>query len=177
MKACKYKWELEIVIKTKKVHLYVSKVWWLFHQTPLESDAYKLVIIKFGTHPPQGTITLTSSEIPHLHQKNRSGLWYPYSFGSMGVSSFPNPNKSIYKIRIINSIKVKFYKVALTSTMCTSVHMSIHSVMSVNVRSMCMSWFVCMHRWNLFLAKHGFQPCVFQSTLAQSGAQTIHILL
>ena len=40
-----------------------------------------------------------------------------------------------------------------------------------------MPWFVCMHRWNLFLAKHGFQACVVQSTMAQSGAQTIHTLL
>ena len=24
---------------------------------------------------------------------NRGGLWYPHSFGSMRVSSFPNPNK------------------------------------------------------------------------------------
>ena len=27
--------------------------------------------------------------------------------------------------------------------MCTSVHMSIHRVMGVNVRSMCIPWFVC----------------------------------
>ena len=49
--------------------------------------------------------------------------------------------------------------------MCTSVHMSIHGVVCMNVRSMCMTWFVCMHRRNLFLAKHGFQTCVVQSTL------------
>ena len=48
-------------------------------------------------------------------------------------------------------IKIKFSKVALTHTMCTSVHMSIHHVMGVSVRSMRMPWFVCMHRWNLFL--------------------------
>ena len=63
------------------------------------------------------------------------------------------------------------------STMCTSVHMSIQSVMSVYVRSMCMPCMVCMHRWNLFLAKHRFQTCVVHGTLAQSGAQTINTLL
>ena len=68
MKACKHKWELEIVTKTVRVHLYVSKLRWSSHQTPLESDASKIVTFKLGTHPPQGTITLTSSESPHLHQ-------------------------------------------------------------------------------------------------------------
>ena len=52
-------------------------------------------------------------------------------------------------------------------TMCTSVHMSIHSVMTVNVRSMCMPWFVCMHRRNLFLSKHRFQTCMVQNTLVK----------
>ena len=45
MEACKHKWELEIVIKTMRVHLYVSKPRWSSHQTPLESDASKSVII------------------------------------------------------------------------------------------------------------------------------------
>ena len=30
---------------------------------------------------------------------------------------------------------------------------------------------VCMQRWNLFLSNQGFQVCMIQSTLAQSGAQ------
>ena len=73
------------------------------------------------------------------------------------------------------SIITKLSKVALTSTMCTSVHMSIHRVMGVSVRSMCMPWFVYMQRWNLFLSKHRFQPCMVHDIMAQSGAQTIHI--
>ena len=108
---------------------------------------------------------------------NRSGFWYPYSFESMGVSTFPNPNKSICKIWIINSIKAKFCKVALTSTMCTSVHMSLHSVMWVSMRSICMPCMVCMHIMSMFLAKHEFQTCMVHDTMARSGAQTINTLL
>ena len=53
MKACKHKWKLEIVTKTKRAHLYVSKPRWSSHQTPLESDASKIVTIKLGMHPPK----------------------------------------------------------------------------------------------------------------------------
>ena len=75
-------------------------------------------------------------------KQNRSGFWYLYSIGFMGVSTFPNSNKLFCKIWIINFIITKFCKAALTSTMCTSVHMSIHGVMCMNMRSMCMPWFV-----------------------------------
>ena len=64
-------------------------------------------------------------------------------------------------------IITKLSKVALTSTMSTCIHMSIHHVMGVKVRSMCMSWSVCMHRRNLFLSKYGFQTCVVHGTMAQ----------
>ena len=32
---------------------------------------------------------------------NRSEFWYPHFLGSIGVSTFPNPNKFIYKIWIM----------------------------------------------------------------------------
>ena len=60
--------------------------------------------------------------------------------------------------------------------MYTSVHSSIHGIMCVNMRSISMSWCVCIHMWSMFLAKHGFQPCVVHGTLAQSGAQIINTL-
>ena len=49
--------------------------------------------------------------------------------------------------------------------------------MHVNMMSMCMLWFVCMHMRSMFLVKHGFQSCVVHCTLAQSGAQIIYTLL
>ena len=49
--------------------------------------------------------------------------------------------------------------------MCTCIHMSIHGVIGVSMRSMCMSWFVSMHRRSMFLVKHGFQPCMVHGTL------------
>ena len=70
-----------------------------------------------------------------------------------------------------------------TSTMCTSIHMSIHRIMCVSKMSMFLakfeflSCFVFMHMRSMFLAKHGFQSCVVYGTLAQSGAQTIYTLL
>ena len=45
VKACKLNEELEIIIKTKRTHLYTSKSWWSSHQTPLESDASKIVTV------------------------------------------------------------------------------------------------------------------------------------
>ena len=105
--------------------------------------------------------TLSRQVRAHTYIKyNRGEFWYPYSIGSMWHSTFPNPNKFICKIWSMYSIISKSCKVALTSTMCTSVHMSIHSV-------------VCMNRRNLFLSKYRFQPCMVQCTMAQSGAQTI----
>ena len=69
-------------------------------------------------------------------------------------------------------IITKLSKVALTSTMCTSVYMSIHRIICVSMMSTFMPYFVCMHMRSIFLAKHGFQSCVVQDTLVQSGAQT-----
>ena len=87
---------------------------------------------------------------------NRGRFWYPYSIGSMGVSTFSIPNKFICKVWIMYSIITKFCKVALTSTMCTCVHMSIHDVMWVNMRSMCIPCIMCINMWCMFLANHGF---------------------
>ena len=113
----------------------------------------------------------------HTYIKNRSGFWYLYSFGSMGVSSFPNPNKSICKIWIINSIKVKILQrgpYIYNVYKCTHEH-TLYYVYERGKHVYVM--IVCMHRWNLFLAKHGFQMSVVHGTIAQSGAQTINTLL
>ena len=45
----------------------------------------------------------------------------------MGVSTSPNPNMFAYKIENIYSVITKSCKVALMTTVCTSVHSSIHS--------------------------------------------------
>ena len=80
---------------------------------------------------------------------------------------------------MIYPIKTKFYKMAFVITMCTFVHSSIHmcgvSVSMVYMR--CISWGMCMNIWILFLMKHKFQFRVVKCILAQSGAQTINILL
>ena len=54
MKACKLN-GLEIVFKNHEGKSLGSKPRWSSHQTPIESDASKIVTIKLGTHPPQGT--------------------------------------------------------------------------------------------------------------------------
>jgi len=71
----------------------------------------------------------------------------------------------------------KFYKMVRSSTMCTSVHTSIHRIMGVSMMSMCMPWMMCMHMWSMFLSKHRFHSLMIHGTLAQSGAQTIYTLL
>ena len=81
MKACKqYIWELEIYTKTDEATLHVSKTRWSSHQTSLESDASKKVLFKHGTHPLQGTYTLTSCESPHLHQIQEGWSLVPISY-------------------------------------------------------------------------------------------------
>jgi len=105
-------------------------------------------------------------------------FWYPYLFGSMGVSIITNPNTFICKIYRIYSIKTKSCKMSFAATMCTCVHSSIQmSVMCISMVCMwCMSWGMCMNMWNLFLAKHGIQSRVIKCTLAQSEAQTINVI-
>ena len=85
----------------------------------LEGDASNVVSIKLKRIHNQGTIPLTSCESPYLHQIKYNDFCYPYSFGSMGVSTFPNPNKLVCKIWIMYPIITKLCNVALTSTMCT----------------------------------------------------------
>ena len=94
MKACKFKWELEIDIKTDEgTSIVLQTNGGLLHQTPLESDASK----KFPLSTERihfKTPTLSRYARAHSYIKNqRGGLWYPFSFGSIGVSFFSNPNK------------------------------------------------------------------------------------
>ena len=88
MKACKHNWELEIVTKTNRAHLYVSKPRWSSHQTPLESDASSMSSL--GSERIHFKAPLLSRHVrAHTYIKyNRGGLWYPYSFGSMGLAPF-----------------------------------------------------------------------------------------
>ena len=117
----------------------------------LEGDASNVVSIKLKS------ITIKAPKLSrqvraYTYKKyNRGGFWYPHFLGSMGVSSFPNQNKLICKIKNIYSIITKACKVTLTSTICTCVHMSIHRVMCVIMMSMCMPCFVCMNMWSMFL--------------------------
>ena len=55
MKACKHEWQLEIVTKNHEGKSLGSKPRLSSHQTPLESDASKIVTIKLGKHSPRGT--------------------------------------------------------------------------------------------------------------------------
>ena len=89
MKACKLNEELEIVTKTKRTHLYISKPWWSSHQTPLESDASKSITIYLGTHSPQGTNN------SHVMQEstptsNRLGV-------DFGTHIFLGPNMLVFR--------------------------------------------------------------------------------
>ena len=106
MKACKHNKEIEIVTKTMRTNLQAPnqggpptklplKVMHL-KQSPISLERIYLKAPNFSRHVRA-----------HTYIKNRSGFWYLYSFGSMGVNTFPNQNKYICKIRIINSIKAK----------------------------------------------------------------------
>ena len=69
MEVCKYKWELEIVTKPMRATLQISKTMVVLStKLPLKVMHPNSPLLKFGTHPLQGTITLTSCESPHLHQ-------------------------------------------------------------------------------------------------------------
>ena len=63
------------------------------HQISLESDASKM--FPLSTERIHSKVRLLSRHVrAHTYIKNtRGGLWYPYLIGSMGVSTFPNPNK------------------------------------------------------------------------------------
>ena len=81
MKACNQKWELEIDTKTDEgASLGLQTNGGPLHQSPLESVASKNVSFKHGTHPLQGTYTLTLCESPHLHQKAKRWSLIPISF-------------------------------------------------------------------------------------------------
>ena len=159
-KACKYKWEFRDRYQNRWRHLSSSsnqggpptKLPWQWciqncHYLARNASTIKVPILSRHVRA-------------HTYIKwNRGGFWYPHFLGSMGVSTFPNPNKFICKICIMHPIITKLCTVALTSTMSTSVHMIIHSIMCVNMRSMCMPCMVCMYMWSMFLSKHRFQTC------------------
>ena len=114
------------------------KIWWSSHQNILDSDVSNVVFIKLKCIHHQDTKSLTSCETPYLHKKNMNDFWYPKFFGSMGVSTSPNPNIFTYKIGNIYSIIAKSCKMVFAAATCTSAYSSIHGVMCVSIRSMCM---------------------------------------
>ena len=95
-KSCKYKQELEIDTKTDEgTSLVLQTNGGPLHQAPLESDASKLYsLITERIHSK--AMPLSRDARAHTYIKNRrGGLWYPFPFGSIGVSTSPNPNKII----------------------------------------------------------------------------------
>ena len=121
----------------------------------LEGDASKVVSIKHKSFHNQGTHYSHVKREP-TPTSNKIGVNFGTHtlLGPWALAHFLTQTNLFAKFES-NSIKAKFCKVALTSTMCTSVHMSIYGVMCMNVRSMCMPWFVCMHMRSMFLVKHG----------------------
>ena len=84
----------------------------------------------------------------HTYIKHKwCGFWYPFSFGSTGVSIKWNPNIFISKIYKIYLYHNKTLLNAFAAAMCTFVHSSMHmsgvSVSMVYIR--CMSCRMCMH--------------------------------
>ena len=128
MKACKHISEIRDCYQNHEGTSLGLQTKMVLLPNSFEIDASKIVIFKLGTHPTSRHQQLSRHVRAPTYIKDRSGFWYPYSFGSKEVSSFPNLNKSICKILIMYPIITKSCKVALTSTMCTSVHTSIQGV-------------------------------------------------
>ena len=164
MKACKQKQGVRDSYLTMWTNLYISKT-----MVVLPSNFPWKWCIQKCHHLARNTSTIKAPILSHLMRDhtyikwNRDRFCYPHFLGSMGVTTFPKPNIFICKIWNIYSIITKFCKVALATTMYTSVHISIQGVMCVNMRSMCMPWKMCMHMWSMFLPKHGFHLVQFMA--------------
>ena len=92
--------ELDIVTKTNRANLQVSKIMVVLPPNFLEGDASNVVSIKLKRIHHQGTKTLTSNESPRLHQIQQEWILVPILYWVHGVSTFPNPNKFICKIKV-----------------------------------------------------------------------------
>ena len=87
IETCKLNGSLEIVTKTVRAHLYISKSWWSFNQTSL------IVMHQLYVHLAHASTTKAPYLSRHVRAHNyikhkRWRFWYPFSFGSRGLASF-----------------------------------------------------------------------------------------
>ena len=86
---------LEIVTKLRN-YAPNLQTWWLSHQTSL------IAVHQIYVHRVHTSTTKASSLSRFVRaltiKKQRWGFWYPFSFGSLGVSLVRNPNIFISKI-------------------------------------------------------------------------------
>ena len=125
--------------QTNRAHLQISKTWWSSPPNlPWKWCIQKWFSLSLERIHLKAPILSRDARAHTYIKYNRGGLWYPYPFGSMGFSTFPNPNKLIWKFCNMYSIITNFAKWPVRSQ-CVQVYTWAYMVSCV------WSWEACVY--------------------------------